>query len=152
MKKAFRHETTAGKLLLLAAAAIFVLAAAGAAKGAAGAGISAGSRAERTALLESLGHRPDADGETEKTVRLPKEFPAVLDNYEKLQHSQGFSLKKYAGKEIKIYTCPLLDGGREEVYSTLYVYKGRVIGGDIHSVNFEGYMQPLCPADNDENG
>ena len=152
MKNGFKSETTGGKLLLLAAAAIFVLAVAGAVGGMADPGVSAATREERAALLEGLGHEPDADAETEKTVRLPKEFPAVLENYEELQRSQGFSLKKYAGKEVRIYTCPLTEAGQEDVFSALYVYRGKVVGGDIHSVSFEGYMRPLFPVVNDENG
>ena len=74
----------------------------------------------------------------------------MLDNYEQLQRSQGLALKKYAGKEIHIYTCPLVEDGQEGVYSALYVYRGKVIGGDVHSVDFEGYMRPLFPAS--ENG
>ena len=149
-KSAIGRESAGGKLLLLAASVIFILAVAGALG--AGDGISAATREERAALLQSLGHEPDPAAETEKTVRLPKEFPAVLENYEQLQRSQGFSLKKYAGREVHIYTCPLTEDGQEDVYSALYVYRGRVIGGDIHSVAFEGYMRPLFPADNEENG
>ncbi len=149
-KRTVGRETLGGRLLLLAAAVVFVIAVAGAMS--AGDGISAATREERAALLQSLGHAPDADAETEKLVRLPKEFPAVLDNYEKLQRSQGFSLKKYAGKEVRIYTCPLTEDGQEDVFSALYVYRGKVIGGDIHSVSFEGYMRPLFPVENDENG
>ena len=150
MKKVFKGETVGGKLLLLAAAAAFILAVAGAASG--GDTVSAATREERAALLESLGHSPDTAAETEKLVRLPKEFPAVLENYEQLQESQGFSLKKYAGKEMHIYTCPLIENGQKGVYSALYVYKGRLIGADIHTVDFDGYMRPLFPVKNDENG
>ena len=148
-KTAVGRETLGGRLLLLAAAAIFVIAVAGA-LGGAGDSVSAATREERAALLRDLGHTPDIDSETEKHVRLPTDFPAVLDNYEQLQRSQGLSLKKYAGKEIHIYTCPLVEDGQEGVYSALYIYRGKVIGGDVHSVDFEGYMRPLFPAS--ENG
>ena len=78
--------------------------------------------------------------------------PSLADHEvaQQRQRSQGLSLKKYAGKEIHIYTCPLVEDGQEGVYSALYVYRGKVIGGDVHSVDFEGYMRPLFPAS--ENG
>lgn len=150
-KAAEAKETLGGKLLLLASAALLLIVIAGIAGRCGTDSMPAGTAEERMTLLRSLGYEPEAETEREKLIRLPEEFPAVLENYNLLQQSQGFDLKKYAGKEIRIYTCRLKDDGRSDVYSSLYVRKGRLIGGDTHSTAFEGYMQPLIPAENREN-
>ena len=147
-KNTSAKETAAGKLLLLASAALLVIVIAGIAGRSGGGPIPAGTAQERMTLLRSLGYEPEAETEKEKIIRLPKEFPAVLDNYNLLQQSQGFDLKKHAGKEIKIYSCRLKQEGRSDVYSSLYVRGNRLIGGDVHSAAFEGYMKPLFPNEN----
>ena len=37
----------------------------------------------------------------------------------------------------------------QTVYLTLYVYEGRVVGGDIHSAALNGFMHELRPRPND---
>ena len=54
---------------------------------------------------------------------------------------QGFDLEKYAGKEINMYSYSLENPpGEGDYLCSLYVCKGKVIGGDIHSTAMNGQM------------
>lgn len=106
---------------------------------------SVDSAADAVAFLATLGWDGD-DGNTEvKQTVLPEEFDDVLTEYNKLQLEQGCDLTKYAGKEVTIYTVPITnyDSSGENVYATLIVQKGKVIGGDIHSAKLDGFMHTL---------
>ena len=52
-----------------------------------------------------------------------------------MQVTQGFDLLPYAGKTVMRYTYPILNypGEAEEVYASLYVQDGEVIGGTVFS-------------------
>ena len=96
---------------------------------------------KRVEYLQSLGWDVETVPVTEQTVRLPEEFPDVLKQYNELQKQQNFDLEDYCGKEITLYTYRVLNyPGGEEVQCSLYLFRGRVIGGDIHSTSFTGFM------------
>ena len=80
----------------------------------------------------------------EQIIRLPKEFPEVLKKYNEMQIEQGFDLMRYAGKEITMYTYTIKSGENDpQKQAVLYVYKNRIIGGDVHSPSFDGEMEPI---------
>ena len=104
---------------------------------------------QRLAYLQSLGWEAYEGCAGEKTILLPKEFPEVLLNYNQLQLPQGFDLTKYAGREVKMYTYELCNyPGERQPECSLYVYRGRIIGGDIHSNAVNGFMLPLVQKQN----
>lgn len=101
--------------------------------------------AEGAAYLESLGwHISDAPAE-EKTVLIPREFSEVYEAYNRLQRSQGFDLSDYRGKQVTIYTYTLesYEGYTGDVAAELYVCGGRVIGGDVHTLELDGFMHGI---------
>ena len=100
------------------------------------------SRAE---YLAGLGWEVDPESEIERVVTLPAEFSGVIAQYNALQKQQGFDLSAYAGKDIMSYTYELKSypSGEEGVIAQLFVYKGRAIGGDIHSASLGGFMHGL---------
>jgi len=104
-----------------------------------------GTDEQRLAFLASLGWEAEGTPETQRTIRLPEEFPEVLKNYNELQKQQGFDLEKYAGKEVTMVVYPLRNypDVTDEVLCSLYIYRGRIIGGDIHSTAFDGFMRSL---------
>ena len=55
---------------------------------------------------------------------------------------QGCDLSKYAGKRCKRYTYVIENypGQAEGVRANILVYKNKVIGGDVCSVELDGFM------------
>ena len=99
----------------------------------------------RCVYLASLGWRADPASEELREVSLPARFDALLTDYNALQLGQGWDLRAAAGKSCLCCSYDLVDyPGRDwRVIATLYLYRGRVIGGDIHTASAEGFMRPL---------
>ena len=113
------------KRQVAAAAAVFVLSLVGGVWG----------RAAISELVE-----PEADEVVE--VQIPKEFDDVFTNYNAIQKTQGCNLEKYAGKRCKRYTYVVTNypGQTDNVRANILVYKDRVIGGDVCSLELGGFM------------
>ena len=110
------------------------------------AGVSAAVKTEkaRVAYIERCGWKVETPALTEETVLIPKDFSSVFETYNQLQKQQGFDLRAYAGREVKLYTYRVLDSGLgENVLASLYVCDGCVIGGDVHSTELDGFMGAL---------
>ena len=115
-------------------------------------GIPGKTEEERLTYLRSLGWEPCCGCVKEKTILLPEEFPEVLINYNKLQLQQGFDLSKLAGKEIRMYVYELSNHPDDpEALCSLYVYRGKIVGGDVHSPRVDGFMGPLTAGQAAEN-
>ena len=101
----------------------------------------AGSAEEGAEYLSSLGWQVETPAVSEESVLIPKTFSEVFEKYNELQLEQGFDLSKYAGQELKLYTYKVTNHeSKDTVLAELYVYKGRVVGGDIHSSALDGFM------------
>ncbi len=98
---------------------------------------------QRVDYLRSLGWEVTEVPLREQVIRLPKDFPEVLIKYNELQKQQGFDMMKYAGKEVNMYTYAVQREDDTSRQAVLYVYKNRIIGGDVHSPAFDGEMEPL---------
>lgn len=99
----------------------------------------------RQMFLSGLGWETAPESEEVKNITLPEKMDAVLEEYNKLQLTQGYDLKPYLGKDCVQYTYLLTnyDAGGEDVYICIYVAKNRVIAGDIHSNSMTGFMQGI---------
>lgn len=75
-----------------------------------------------------------------ETAVLAKDFSEVMTEYNGLQKKQGFDLSLYAGKTVIKYTYPVRDKKRSDIVAVVFLYGGRVIGGDIHCIGADGYM------------
>ena len=107
------------------------------------------SEKDRHWYLEKMGRHAAEQPLSIQEVRLPEEFPPVLEEYNRLQLHQGFDLTKYAGKEITVYTYELEDSTASPLlFVSLYQYKGRIVGGDVHSAALNGYMGPILATEN----
>ena len=98
----------------------------------------------RIKYLQELGWDADASTEECKTVLIPREFEGIMLSYSKLQTEQGYDFASFGGLECKQYSYVITnypDVGT--VYATLYVKGSRVIGGDIHSADINGFMHTL---------
>ena len=76
---------------------------------------------------------------------IPPEFDEVYEKYNAIQKEQGFDLTKYQGKRVKRWTYAIknypgyaADSGC--IHANLLVYEGQVIGGDVCSVELNGFM------------
>jgi len=102
---------------------------------------------DRLEYLSQLGWTAEETPIAEQIIQLPTEFPPVLEQYNALQLQQGFDLKLYGGKEAEMYIYRILNHPsppeQGDVYACLYIHKGRVIGGDIHSASMTGFMEGL---------
>ncbi|MBQ7737849.1 MAG: DUF4830 domain-containing protein [Oscillospiraceae bacterium] len=132
------------RVLLLSAAAVGVVLLAGALGRKSTSVQRVKTNEDRVRYVESLGWKVETAPAAEKEITLPEVFPDVLKNYNEIQKQQGFDLEKYSGKKIMMYTYDVLNYPEDEnVQCSLYVYKNRIIGGDLHSTAFSGFMKPL---------
>lgn len=80
---------------------------------------------------------------TKKTFTIPKEFDMVYNNYNAIQKEAGYDLSPYKGRECVMYTYEIYNHPFGKCNGNIIVYRGEVIGGDISSVNLDGFMTPL---------
>lgn len=106
------------------------------------------TREERCAYLASLGLTADPESEELREVELPARFDALLENYNRLQLDRGFDLRTAAGERVLCCSYDLVGypGWDGRVVAVLYLRRGRVIGGDVHTAAVNGFMLPLPPA------
>ena len=99
----------------------------------------------RVAYLAALGWEADPESETAQEVIIPSTFTEVLESYNQLQKEQGFDLAEYRGVRCTVYTYVLLSYPNSdcEAQACLYIYRGQVIAGDIHSTAMDGFMHGL---------
>lgn len=97
------------------------------------------------AYLLALGWEVDTDTVQIQGTVLPEYFDDMFSEYNKLQLEQGFDLEKYAGKEVTVYTFQVTNYSNTscDVMACLMTCKSRVIGGDIHSAELDGFMHAL---------
>lgn len=97
------------------------------------------TRTDYYEIVENMGyeciHKPYEISE----IEIPMVFGKVYENYNALLKKGGYDLSLYKGKKCTRYTYLLKSGERANVY----VYLGRIIGGDISSVRLDGMMIPL---------
>lgn len=89
-------------------------------------------------FAKSLGYEVDKEKAEVAQIKIPSKTDAVLEEYNKLQKSQGFNLMKYKNKKAVRYTLPVtglpndapLPG--DTVLFTVIICKDKVIGGDVY--------------------
>lgn len=104
--------------------------------------LSAFTSPDLSAFLTSLGYE-FSESHTKKTFTIPNEFDLVYNNYNEIQKEAGYDLSLYKGKECIMYTYELTNHPFGKCNANVIVYNGEIIGGDISSVNLDGFMTPL---------
>jgi len=99
----------------------------------------------RTKYLRSLGWEIDPDSEEKQDILLPAQFTESMSDYIAMQDEQGYDFSSFCGIECKKYTYIVTNYPEYSgtVYAVLYVYGCRVIGGDIHSAELNGFMHGI---------
>ena len=135
---------TAAVCILLAAAACALLVILQTRGGVLSAHYNVTTTQGRLDYLAALGWTADSETETLRTVVLPRTFDRVFEQYNDLQRSQGFDLRPYAGLECTVCTYLVPDYGADSpVVAVLYLYRNRVIAGDIHATAMNGFMHGI---------
>lgn len=95
--------------------------------------------------LNSLGWEVGAEPIEVQKIVIPGEFSEVYENYNILQKEQGFDLSEYSGIDAVRYTYEVLNYPGEEsgIVADVIVADDCVIGGDIQSLQLDGFMQGL---------
>lgn len=108
--------------------------------------IPGGTGEERVAFLTSFGWQVDAEPAETREVMIPAEFNDVYTTYNVMQKAQGFDLKPYAGETCTQYKYKINNYPNEpEVYATLLVRAGIIIGGDVACSEVNGFMHGFAP-------
>lgn len=98
------------------------------------------------AYLTSLGFCADLPAVSVREITLPDVFDDSLTAYNALQQQVGFDLSGYAGQRVKYRTYSLSDHpSGQSATAHIYVYNGRIIGGDI-AADDGSFTNPLCKA------
>lgn len=99
----------------------------------------------REKFLLELGWEIDPGSETCQSVIIPDSLDGVLEEYNKMQLSQGYDLSRHLGETCRQYTYLLTNypdaGGT--VFITIYVQGRDIIAGDIHTSSINGFMHGI---------
>lgn len=130
-------------VLAIAAALFLIVVLAGIQRNAASGKVE--SAEDAAEYLLGLGWEVDQNAVTIQTTVLPEYFDNTISAYNKLQLEQGFDLTEQAGREITVYLFPVTNypNTSRDVLACLMTCKGKVIGGDIHSSELDGFMHAL---------
>lgn len=101
---------------------------------------------ERTAFLSQFGWKIDEDPVEVAEVIIPSEFNDTYSAYNEIQKNQGLDLETYKGKRAKrwVYDVKNYPGYSSDcgcIRATLLIYEGIVIGGDVSSLELNGFSQ-----------
>ena len=105
----------------------------------------AGNSAEIKAFLSQFGWKISADPVEISEVIIPEDFDAGYMEYAAMNKAQGLDLELYKGMRAKRWTYdvlnyPGLENMKGTVQANLLIYNGRVIGGDICSLELGGFI------------
>ena len=105
----------------------------------------ASNSAERTAFLAQFGWKISDEPVEISEVIIPEDFDAGYAEYAGMNKEQGLDLEPYKGLRAKRWTYDVLNyPGLENLTGTvqanLLIYEGRVIGGDICSLEQGGFI------------
>ncbi len=109
------------------------------------------------AFITSLGIEVKTPAYNSTEVDLPKVFDAVYKKYNDIQKQQGFDLSKYRGKTLHRYTFEITNypspdpAQTGKVYLTLFVHKNKVVGGDISSRDYGGFVRTFIDFGESDN-
>lgn len=100
--------------------------------------------AERTAFLSQFGWKISEDPVEISEVIIPADFDAGYTEYAEMNKAQGLDLEPYKGMRAKRWTYDILNypglENQSGVQANLLIYEGRIIGGDVCSLDLGGFM------------
>lgn len=107
-------------------------------------GYSVNNSAQIIEFINSFGWEVSDEADEIREIIIPPEFNDVFLNYNALQSEQGYDLSEYKGDRVKRWTYTVLNypgyEGKEFIKINVLVHNGVVIGGDVCSVELNGFM------------
>ncbi len=105
-------------------------------------GLAAENNEQRINYLKQFGWEVKNEPSEIVEVAIPTEFNDVYEKYNVIQKKQGFDLSAYRGKSVKRWTYDVTNypDNRQNVKANILVYEDKVIGGDICSLELDGFM------------
>lgn len=145
LRKAFFTALAVVALSLLTVLLINIIGYVQALQTSGGISLSANSAQERLSFISHYGWEVDEEPVEVREVIIPEVFDDVYQNYNKIQLEQGFNLEKFAGQRVKCWTYvvrnyPGTMPGDDYIRLNMLVSDGVIIGGDVCSVKFDGFM------------
>ncbi len=106
---------------------------------------NASTSKERLDFISQFGWVADDEPCEVREIAIPDEFDEVYNNYNEIQKKQGLDLLPFKGKRVKRYTYiirnyPGYSENDECIRINLLVSDGAVVGGDVCSVELDGFM------------
>ena len=106
--------------------------------------LKASTHQERMAFLSQFDWEVDEEPVEIKEIIIPATFDETYNAYNEIQKEQCFDLTEYADIRVKqlTYTVKNYEGyeNSECIHANILVHDGIVIGGDICSVELDGFM------------
>lgn len=107
--------------------------------------LRASNSAERLTFISQFGWEVSDDPKEVREIIIPTQFDSVYEKYNAIQKAQDLDLSLYCGKRAKRWTYAVLnypgyESNPEAVEINLLVYDGLVIGGDVCSLEINGFM------------
>ena len=109
--------------------------------------LTADSAESRERFLSQFGWEIDADPVSVKEIIVPVKFDDTFRQYSELQAQQGFDMNSLAGKRVKLWSYRITNYPDVSgvVLANLMVMDGKVVGGDISSTAYDGFMHGFDP-------
>lgn len=108
---------------------------------------SASTQDELMSFIAELGYTVKNEPDSIEEIIIPEVFDEVYEQYNELQKAAGLDLTAYKGCSAKKWTFTVTDypgyENKECIKINLIVYGKHIIGGDICSVELDGFMTGL---------
>lgn len=101
------------------------------------------SNEDRVSFLKGFGYTVDETPVEVEKVVVPETFDSVYERYNDIQRAQGLNLKRFCGKAVTRYTYKITnyEGAEDKnVLANILVYNNKIVGGDVCSVDGEGFI------------
>ncbi len=116
---------------------------------------SAADASQRLAFVSQFGWEIQPDPVEVREIIIPAEFDAAFEKYNTMQKEHGLDLSKYCGKRAKRWTYEIKNypgyENSDMVQINIFVFDGRVIGGDICSLEKNGFMHSFVYPEKESN-
>lgn len=108
------------------------------------ANLKAADHSERMSFISQFGWEVSEEPTEVREVIIPETFDDVYTKYNEIQLAQGFDLSSYKGVRVKRWTYAVKNyAGYEDkdcIRINILTCDGTVIGGDVCSVELDGFM------------
>lgn len=106
--------------------------------------LKASTHEDRMSFVSQFGWEVEEEPIEIKEIIIPTEFDDTYTAYNQIQKEQGFDLLEYAGERAKRWTYIVKNyegyENKECIHVNILVHDGIVIGGDVCSVELDGFM------------